>query len=282
MIKKLLILVTATISVAVTVSAEVPTPNAVFRFYVGMAALSRTSDRGKANEIESDMRNCVKGMIDSGTNLPNDFRYFDCDKDKISHTNKTLTSNNYIYRLMEYSFSDKILKINVRILSNKLEGSLPDFQSKRLATTDAYIMTNVVKTFTINGIEKVFNDTVMTEIGTGLIKSISNGIGSSGVDKNALRIKAAQAYGRKNYNEAYGYYEQIISIDPEDADAYYRLGLMTYWLQGCESKFRKKKYAHNKGKEYLTLANTKGYYSKNYIISDKAEQVLHYIKYYNQ
>lgn len=273
MIKKMLILVAAIISVAATVHAEIPTPNAVLRFYEGMAELSHTSDRGKANEIESEMRNCVKGMIDSGTNLPNDFRYFDCDKDKISHTNKTLTSNNYIYRLMEYSFSDKILKINVRILSNKMEGSLPDFQSTRLAATDAYIMTNIVKTFTINGVEKVFNDTVMTEIETGLIKGISNGMGFSGVDKNALRIKAAQAYGRKNYDKAYKYYEQIISIDPDDADAYYRLGLMTYWLQGCESKFRKKRYAHNKGKEYLTLAWQKG----TGAISMKAKRVLHWM-----
>lgn len=268
--------------IAATIRAEVPPPNAVLRFYEGMAELSRTNDNSKANEIESNMRNCVKGMMDSGANLPNDFRYFDCDADKISHTNKTLTSNNYIYRLMEYSFSDKILKINVRILDNKIEGSVPDFQSTKLATTDAYIMTNVVKTFTINGKEKIFNDTVITEIGTGLIKSISNGEGISGVDKNALRIKAAQAYGRKAYQEAYGYYEQIISIDPNDADAYYRLGLMTYWMQGCESKFSKKKYAHSKGKEYLTIANTKGYYNKNYLISRKAEQVLHYIKYYNQ
>lgn len=282
MIRKALLIVAAVSLIAATIRAEVPTPNAVTRFYSGIAALTNTYNNADANKIESRMRNCFEGMMDSGINLSNDFRFFDYDKGSISHANKTLTSNNYINKLSEFAFKDKALKVSIRILKSEMDGSVPDFHSRRLASADANIKTYVTKSFILDGKEKVFNDTIYTNIGTGLIGNISNGEGLSCVDKNSLRIKAAQAYARKNYQKAYGYYEQIISIDSKDADAYYRLGLMTYWLQGCGNKFYKKKSARNKGKEYLSLAESYGYSSRNYTIRNKAGQVLHYIKYYNQ
>jgi len=273
MIKKMLILVAAIMPVAATVRAEVPTPRAVNVFYNGMEQLTRIYSSGEASEIETQMRKCFKDEFDSGIELPNDFKFFRHDEGSISHTNKILTSTTYIAKLGEYAFKDKVLKVNVRIIKSEETGRMPEFKSGSISSSETYTYVNtlVEKTFQIKGKEWTYNDTVSTNVSTGLIETISNGNGM--LDANALRVKAAIAYERKRYGEAYRLYEQIISIAPDDADAYYRLGLMTYWLQGCESKFRKKKYAHNKGKEYLTLAWQKG----TGAISMKAKRVLHWM-----
>jgi len=282
MIKKLLLLVAAIMPVAATVQAEVPTPRAVNVFYNGMEQLTRIYSSGEASEIETQMRKCFKDEFDSGIELPNDFKFFRHDEGSISHTNKILTSTTYIAKLGEYAFKDKVLKVNVRIIKSEKTGRMPEFKSGSISSSETYTYVNtlVEKTFRIKGKEWTYNDTVSTNVSTGLIETISNGNGM--LDANALRVKAAIAYERKRYGEAYRLYEQIISIAPDDADAYYRLGLMTYWLQGCENRFSKKKYARRKGEEYLGLAESWGSSKGNYVISGKAEQVLHYIKYYNQ
>lgn len=273
MIKKLLLLVAAVTMTAATACAEVPTPTAVTKFYNGMKKLTRIYSSSEASELETQMLQCFNDWRDSGIDLPNDFKFFSYDEGSITHKNKTLPSQNYLAKLRDYAFLDRVLKINIKIMESKSEGRIPDFRSGNISSSEGYINTLVVKTFKLNGKEWTYNDTVSTNAITGLIENISNGYGV--INKNILRIKAAQAYEKQYYSEAYRLYEQIISIDPKDADAYYRLGLMTYWMQGCENKFRKKEYAHDKGIEYMSLALNNGY-------GEKAKRAYIYMKYPNQ
>lgn len=280
MIKKILFSIGALLAINATLQANVATPDVVVKFYDGMEALTKTCNVDEVRNLESTMKYCFPGKWDSGINLPNDFRFFVLDNASISHTNNTLTSNTYVDKLSDFAFSKKALKVKIDILGSEYEGSTPDFNSRQFAPEYACIKTLVRKTFTLNNEIKVFNDTVYTYMSSNLITKICNGQGMQGEDPNTLRIKAALAYERKSYYEAYKYYEQIVALDSKDADSYYRLGLMTYWQQGCDNKFSRKKYARSKGKEYLELAAKN--YSYDHVLVDKVNRVLTYIKYYNQ
>ena len=84
---------------------------------------------------------------------------------------------------------------------------------------------------------------------------------------------SALAYRLGRYYEAYKYYEQIISINSKDGDALYRIGLMTYYQQGCY--FSKKSAARKKVLEYMELATR---YGDDTIVS-KTDNVIHNWKY---
>lgn len=116
-----------------------------------------------------------------------------------------------------------------------------------------------------------------TDFNSGKINYFSNGYGQGKDDINSLRVKASVAYYRGRYYEAYKCYEQILEIESNDDDALYRLGLMTYYQQGCY--FSKKKYAHNKGKEYMEKAKSSSKWDSP--IRKKAETVLFHWEYPN-
>lgn len=255
--------------------AEIPTPTCVKTFYDGMQQLSDVSDPNKAYYISKKMNECFYGLdiSVSGIPLPNDFRFFDIDKPKISHDDNLLNSATYINRLSEYIYRTRIMKVRYAIMKSELTGDQPDFHKGRLAISACLVSTYVEKTYTLNGYDKTFVDTVYSDYSNGKISEIRNGNGANVVNINTLRVKAALAYRSGNLNEAYRCYEQIISIESKDADALYRIGLMTYYQQGCA--FSKKSVARRKGLEYMEQARSYG--QSNIVI--KAENVLHNWKY---
>ena len=72
------------------------------------------------------------------------------------------------------------------------------------------------------------------------------------------------------YYSAYKTYEKIIKIDPRNANAYYRLGLMTFWTEGCY--FSSKEEAHRKGIEFVEKSISFGFNS------EKGNTALYYMK----
>lgn len=255
--------------------AEIPTPIPVRVFYDGMQKLSKVTDPNTAYYISKEMNECFYGLniSVSGIPLPNDFRFFDFDKKNISHNDEQLNSATYINRLNDYIFKRRIMKVTCSILKTELAGDQPDFHKGRLAVSACLVATFVQKTYSLNGFQRTFNDTVYTDYSNGKISEIKNGNGKNVVNINTLRIRAALAYRLKRYYEAYKCYEQIISIEANDGDALYRIGLMTYYQQGC--RYSKKSIARNKGIEYMEQASRFG----NLFIVDKANNVLHNWKY---
>lgn len=252
------------------IAAEVQTPLSVRTFYGGMQKLSQTSDANGAYYITKAMKECFYGIEQSvsGCPLPNDFRFFEYDKKNPSHKDGSLNSTTYVNRLNDYIYKEHALKVNYRILKNEYKGEQPDFLKGRMAVSQAFVITLIEKTYSLGGIKKIFNDTVYTDYSSGKISEIKNGNGVS------LRVKAALAYQLKRYHEAYQCYEQIIAENARDADALYRIGLMTYYQQGCD--FPRKTIARKKGREYMERAKI---YGKRSSIGDKAENVLHNWKY---
>jgi tetratricopeptide (TPR) repeat protein len=78
---------------------------------------------------------------------------------------------------------------------------------------------------------------------------------------------AANYYSSKLYYHAYRTYERILQLEPKNANAYYRLSLLTFWRQGCHLSA---KAAHQKGLEYAEKAKSLGY--------SKAETAIYYMK----
>lgn len=267
----LLVLVTIVItSIKWQSLVAMPTPNSVDVFYDGMEKLATVTDPNIAYDISKEMKECFFGVeiSNSGVFLPNDFRFFDVDKNNISHNDGKLNSSTYVNRLKEYLYQSRIMKVSCSIHQTELVGDQPEFSKGKLSSSSCIVATFVQKTYSLNGISKSFNDTVYTDFSSGKINVIKNGNGQGEININTLKVKAALAYRSRRYEEAYNCYEQILSLEPTDGDACYRLGLMTYYRQGCNFS---KKIARQKGKEYILQARRYG----KYPISEKAENVLH-------
>ena len=263
--------------------ADELTPMCVKAFYAGMQTLSEAKDDQAAWDISKSMKECFYGDLatnPSGLDIPNDFRFFNYDKKNISHEDGSLTTSNYINRLTTYIYNEKVLKVEYRILKSVLDGAEPDFSNHGLSNKNTLVTTYITKTFTLNGERKTFNDTVTTTLGTGLQKNkiceIRNGFGSFGASIETLRIQARRAYYAGRYQEAYKCYQQIIELNEKDADALYRIGLMTYYRQGCSYS---KKEAHKKGRNYLERVEKIPYDPNIKELREKASNVLVYWKY---
>ena len=249
--------------------AELPTPASIISFYKGMDRLSRATDDNSAAYICKEMKECFAIDIKeypSGLMIPNDFRLFKHDEKKPSHRDGSLTSSNYVNRLDNYLYEEKSLKVSYYIGKSVVDASIPDF-NKSLCSSNYLVATYVKKTFTLDGEIFTFNDTVLTTYKDGRICEISNGGGFADINIPALRIKAGRYYHHKDYHNAYECYKKILDFKTDDADALYRIALMTYYQQGC---YFGKKEAHKRGRRYMKLAESTG----NYEIAGKASQVL--------
>ena len=265
------VLLCATMSAVVMSAMAVVTPDAVNVFYRGMKTLAETRDANAAAATELEMQHCFMGQDNSGLNLPNDFRFFDVDKESLSHRDSILTSNNYVGKLRRFLNEERCMKVTFDgMVKNELGGRVPDMQQRgERSQAVAYVVSFVNKTYTTGAFKKSFNDTVYTYNSSGKIGAIFNGAGRDAkVDVNLLKINAAKAYEQERYYDAYRFYEQIIAAAPRDAESFYYIGLMTYWGQGC--KKNKKKAI-----EYVKTARSRGI---SYI-RDKAKHALTMMSY---
>ncbi len=251
-----------------SLTAQIPVPLSVKQFYGGMEEMATGLPAGLAGELTTKMTECFVGNDNSGINVPNDFKHIEIDAHKASHNNVTLTSNNYVDKLYEYVYENRKLTPNVKISSySRKSGMLPTFDKKRMSAEDAFIETIVNKTFSYlsNGdlVVKEFTDTVYTHIIQNKICAIVNGMENfEDNDLDILRVKAAQAYQAKRYEDAYLLFKRIAELDLNDAEPYYRLALMTYYGKGCR---RNKKYG-------IELMRKSSYRRGSF--SDKADNVL--------
>ena len=78
----------------------------------------------------------------------------------------------------------------------------------------------------------------------------------------------------KRYTDAYKCFEKILSINKNDGETLYRLGLMTYYGEGCN--ISSKRLRHNKGKEFMERASRSDVSTG---FKDKADIVLHNWRY---
>lgn len=263
-------------------NTHVPTPSPVIILYDGMEKLAFAKNVSAGSELAKSMKECFflkKAGSSESELLPNDFSYFEYDKSSHSHNDPKLTSELYINKLENYIYRDGVMTVEKKISYSEYNGELPEFKKGKIIPLKSFIATYVTKTFIFNKgkaneQKMVYNDTVVTHTETNSIYSIYNGNGKSIIDKRKLKYEAAKYYSQKRYDDAYKCFESILAIDSNDGETLYRLGLMTYYGEGCNiSSIRLRR---SKGKEFMERASRSDVSTG---FKDKADIVLFNWKY---
>ena len=233
------------------------TPAVVKTFYNSMIGLSCATNDSEAYDYRESIMKCFRGKENSGIPIPNDFYNWGYNKET------KIPSNQYALRFEELSYKQKQLHLEY---SEGISLYISEVDLKQYKNqSSGLIQTVIKKTLSDGKISKTFSDTLIIERNEIVIfkNSIFN---DDGEDIESLRVLAASYYTSKKYYSAYKAYEKIIKIDPNNANAYYRLGLMTYWKQGC---WFSTKEAHRKGLEYAKKSRCLGF--------DKADTAIYYM-----
>lgn len=276
LMKYLMLLITLSVCVN-SMQAKVPTPNAVTSFYDSMKRLSKASNYSESDEIARSMTKlsyAIRHGSASGENMRNDFQPFAYDERSTSHNDVPLGFALYIDKLHEYLYVDKVMNVNYTVLHNDYYGGAIEFSNGKKTSQTTIIETIVEKTFTINHQTKIFRDTLLTHLPTNTICKFYNIKDVDEKDISDLKKQAARYYYLKRYTDAYKCFEKILSINKNDGETLYRLGLMTYYGEGCN--ISSKRLRHNKGKEFMERASRSDVSTG---FKDKAEIVLHNWRY---
>lgn len=249
----------------VAVFAEQPsTPSVVTRFYKTMEQIGEASSDAQAFEYVNILKDC---FYDGRMSVPNDFYSFGF-KEGINKDGSKIYLNIYSDRYKNLSYEKKALSINYKVGNSTYVSEVDLKQHLKQNQSPEFVRTVISKTFYYNAKPSSFSDTIV--VYNNKIVAFVNGIntGASSENIETLRALAASYYSSKRYFDAYRTYEKIIKIDPRNANAYYRIGVMTYYREGCY--ISSKKEAHKKGISYVEKAQSLGFY--------KAETALFYMK----
>lgn len=262
---------------SIPLHADVPTPNAVSSFYNSMKRLSRASNYSESDEIARSMTKlsyAIRHGSASGENMRNDFQPFAYDERSISHNDVPLGFALYIDKLQEYLYVDKVMDVKYTVLHNDYYGGAIEFSNGKKTSQTTIVETIVEKTFTINHQTKTFRDTLLTHLPTNTICKFYNIRDVDDKDIADLKKHAARLYYLKRYADAYKCFEKILSINTNDGETLYRLGLMTYYGEGCN--ISSKRLRRSKGKEFMERASRSDISTG---FKDKADIVLFNWKY---
>lgn len=240
------------------------TPAVVGLFYGTLNKITKADNDSIAFYFREQLKNCFRGnkKDNSGITVPNDFFDWGFGKSKIT------TAFQYANTFYELSYKKKNLRVEGVSIQQSEYLNEADIKKYRNQNNSGLIRTVVKKTFTNGSLSRTFSDTLIIERNEIVIftNTISIDVGE---DVEALRILAASYYTSKRYYDAYRTYQKIIKIDSKNANAYYRLGIMTYYTEGCWFSERE---ATRKGIEYVKKAQDLGF---NY---DKTKKTIYYMK----
>lgn len=231
---------------------NIPTPAVVTRLYNTIATISKANSAAQARDYKDIIIHCFHGIEDgkSGIPVPNDFLSWSND------TTKILTAKNYANAIEKLCYEQKIIRLSNFSIGKSHYLTEPEIR-KRKYKPGIYIETIVTKTFTDNRISQTYQDTLIVEEEEITLLANSSYTRDRIEDVKTLRALAAHYYTQKSYYRAYEIYQKIIRIDPSNANAYYRLGIMTYYQKGCN--FPKKRLARKKGIEYIEKSQDLGF-----------------------
>lgn len=263
-----------TLFICASLQASIPTPKAVTSFYDSMKKLSEVDNSKEAEKIIQYMCTLEYSKQHgsaSGVGLRNDFQSFSYDEHSSTHYDESISFEIYLNRLEEYIYTDKVMTVGrINVIRNDYYGEAIDFSSGKLTNQKTMVKTIVEKTYTINHQTISFVDTLLTDIPTNTIFKFYNIEVLDDKDIKDLKRQAARYYFLGQYEDAYRCFEKILSINANEGESLYRLGLMTYYGKGCDK-------SHKKGKEYMIRASES---DVSYGFKDKAEIVLHNWKYW--
>lgn len=258
-------LVTASPIVGETSRAANPTtPSVIYDFYDSMVEMTKVQSASRAYDLQEKMQHCFlfsrnDEASNSGITVPNDFFRFG------NTGSRSLTSTLYTQIFMQKAFSKSEERMKVsKIIKGSTYAREADL-SRYISEDIPYIQTLVTRTFQMGEVSVTFNDTVITK--NNRICRFANGVGAGHEeDLESLRAKAAAYYTAGNYRSAYQTYEKIAAIEPKNANAYYRMGILAFWHgKKCGIRIN----AKDRGRQHMDRAETLGF--------SRAKQVRYYM-----
>lgn len=198
------------------------TPPVVMEYYNSIKELE-TSDANQAYDLQNRIMYCFAGKNKddisgfSGINIYDNLT-----------ANDTITSNVYAQRLRKIINEDKLLKLDYYNLQSSTYSSQPVLTGKGEVEL---CQTKVEVIYLKNGIRLSPRIEYLGIVGNKIV-SISNT--ELNLDAISLMLEAARLYTQKKYREAYSTYEKILSIEPNNMNALYRLGIMTVKGEGTK------------------------------------------------
>lgn len=245
MIKTILVILLLSIPILVhALTSSIPT--VIEQFYGTMKQMSEVYSDSYAYDFREKIKDCFRGKEDSGIPVPNDFLYW-------GYAGENTPSNQYANRFYELAYQKKVLRLESYSIASSKPVSEVDLKQYRNQASEL-IQTVVTKTLTDGKTMKTFSDTLIVECNEIVVfkNAISH---DDGENIDGLRAIAASYYTSKRYYSAYKTYEKIIRIDPNNANAYYRLGILIYYGKGC-------KYSKKRSLQYLEKSLSLGFGEK--------------------
>lgn len=206
--------------------------NMVTKLYNGLKTISVEKQGSQVSQIKMDLQENF--FAEKGQNAPNEFKYLGRQNDfnvDVSVRRYILEFNDMFLddQYRDYSFYFEVQEGNSFLLTG------PQFKKGEAPASFAQVV--VRKGYRKgNKVLRVFTDTLQLDMERMRICDWANEVstnhigthGSSLVSVEQLRLDAALAYDKKQYDEAYRIYKQIINQYPEEGDPYYRMAIMLY------------------------------------------------------
>ena len=258
--------------------------NVVSLFYESLKVLSEHPDE---NTVAESTYQCVDLCAsDNFMNFPNEFVYLGLDNSTNSADILPSTYVAYFKKYVKNHNTDYDCTISSPVVLREAEYGKEDDVS--------YTYFYVNKRYSSDNVNVEFVDTVITmkEKGTYKILGIQNVAGGNAFttthfhsDYNdhpvsspthtsasvtSMTVEAARYYTMKEYDKSYNMYLKIIDSDEKNANAYYRLAIMSYERKGCRQYSRQE--TDRLAMAYINQANSFG----DEYLRNKISNVLYY------
>lgn len=221
-------------------------------FYDNLKVLAH-GEEGDASYLAGESCIHMAASSEAGLYFPNEFKQFGIMG---SHEEESLICSSYISQFKRMAASRHLQ------FSYQIKMTIPFYEAEWKKTDDeaSFVYCIVEKRYGPTVYNGIIRDTVLIngdrkiigirnfaggEAYTGYHNQIIVSNNSSGqvipnkVNLENLHFSAARYYNQKKYAEAYKTYQDILKYDSSNANAYYRLALMSYRRQGCKQYTKK-------------------------------------------
>lgn len=252
-------------------------------FYNNLKILS-LGEEGDASYEAGESCIHMAASSEAGLYFPNEFKKLGISG---SHDEESLICSSYVAQFKKMAASRRMQ------FSYQIKTTIPFYEAEWKKTDDeaSFVYCIVEKKYGPSIYRGIIRDTVLIN-GDKKIIGIRNFAGGEAyteyhdqiivpsitpsptlpdiVNLESLHFLAARYYNQKKYSEAYNTYQTILKYDASNANAYYRLALMSYRRQGC------KQYTKKQTDEFAMTYINKAYDNGDSRMKGKINNILYY------
>lgn len=272
---------------AVTTADLSITEQTIASFYSNLKILSA----GEYDDASYEAGESCIAMVASDQNFffPNEFKMFGIDG---SHDEQSLIFSSYVAQFRKMAASEKKGSSHSMQFSYRIVETIPFYEAewKKADNEASFFYCIVEKKYGTTVYNGIIRDTVLVNSNKKIlgIRNFAGGEAYTGhnvisepgedgsgpsipyIDVARLEVDAAKFFTNKQYVKAFNTYQQILVHAPDNANAYYRLALMSYRRQGCTQFSRKE--TDKMAMEYIDQAYDHG----DWALKRKVQNIKYY------